>query len=121
MKRMAALSPLATKILLGRRPSLRRLMARRVRSAAGGQLWTRSQKLGIHVRTGVHTGECEVIGENLGGIAVSQCILEPGLGPSLLPTKYWYQGQAVTLSRGRARDLGSGKGVPGSWQLLAAA
>jgi hypothetical protein len=28
------------------------------------------KKLGIHVRAGVHTGECEVIGEKLGGIAV---------------------------------------------------
>ena len=28
------------------------------------------KKLGIHIRAGVHTGECEVMGENLGGIAV---------------------------------------------------
>jgi class 3 adenylate cyclase len=28
------------------------------------------RKLGIHCRAGVHTGECEVIGEKLGGIAV---------------------------------------------------
>jgi hypothetical protein len=28
------------------------------------------RKLGIHVRAGVHTGECEVFGEKLGGIAV---------------------------------------------------
>ena len=28
------------------------------------------RKLGIHVRAGIHTGECEVIGEKLGGIAV---------------------------------------------------
>jgi class 3 adenylate cyclase len=30
----------------------------------------RVRQLGLQVRTGLHTGECELIGDNIGGIAV---------------------------------------------------
>jgi class 3 adenylate cyclase len=77
-------------------------------------------ELGVEVRAGVHTGECEVIGSDIGGIAVH-------IGARVI-------GQAApgeVLVTGAVRDLvvGSGiefadrgthslKGVPGEWQLL---
>ena len=42
--------------------------ARAVRCAEA--ITTRVRALGIEVRAGLHTGECEVIGEKVGGIAV---------------------------------------------------
>jgi class 3 adenylate cyclase len=77
-------------------------------------------ELGVQVRAGVHTGECEVIDADIGGIAVH-------IGARVI-------GQAApgeVLVTGAVRDLvvGSGiefadrgthslKGVPGEWQLL---
>jgi class 3 adenylate cyclase len=76
--------------------------------------------LGVEVRAGVHTGECDVIGGDIGGMAVH-------IGARVV-------GQAApgeVLVTGAVRDLvvGSGieftdrgthslKGVPGEWQLL---
>jgi class 3 adenylate cyclase len=77
-------------------------------------------ELGVEVRAGVHTGECEVIGSDIGGTAVH-------IGARVI-------GRAApgeVLVTGAVRDLvvGSGiefadrgthnlKGVPGEWQLL---
>jgi class 3 adenylate cyclase len=79
--------------------------------------------LGIEVRAGLHTGECEVRGDNLGGIAV-----HIGARVSSLA------GPSEILISGTLRDLvfGSGlefdergthrlKGVPGEWRLFAVA
>jgi class 3 adenylate cyclase len=77
--------------------------------------------LGIEIRAGLHTGECEVVGEKLRGVAVHIGARVAALaGPG-----------EVLLSR-TVRDLvaGSGlafedrgthvlKGVPGEWQLFA--
>jgi len=82
-----------------------------------------SQALGIRVRAGVHTGECEVMGDDVGGIAVHIAARVSALaGPS-----------EVLVSR-TVKDLvaGSGlefddrgehtlKGVPDVWHLYAAA
>jgi pimeloyl-ACP methyl ester carboxylesterase len=82
-----------------------------------------SEELGIRVRAGAHTGECELIGDDVGGIAVHIAARVSALaGPG-----------EVLVSR-TVRDLvaGSGiqfvdrgthtlKGVPDSWQLLAVA
>jgi class 3 adenylate cyclase len=79
--------------------------------------------LGIRVRAGIHTGECEVMGDDIGGIAVHIAARVSSLaGPG-----------EVLVSR-TVRDLvaGSGiefddrgthtlKGVPDEWQLLAVA
>jgi class 3 adenylate cyclase len=80
------------------------------------------KQLGIDVRAGVHTGECELMGDNVGGIAVHigariMAQAEPG----------------NVLVSGTAKDLVSGsgidfedrgvyqlKGVPGEWRLFAA-
>jgi hypothetical protein len=59
------------------------------------------RKLGIHVRAGVHTGECEVIGEKLGG---SSAHWGPDWG-HLWTRRFWYQGPSATLWRDRASDL----------------
>jgi class 3 adenylate cyclase/pimeloyl-ACP methyl ester carboxylesterase len=81
------------------------------------------QSLGIEVRAGLHTGECEVRGDNIGGIAV-----HIGARVSTLA------GPNDVLVSSTLRDLviGSGlefedrgahelKGVPGEWRLFAVA
>ena len=81
------------------------------------------RSLGIEIRAGIHTGECEVIGEDVGGLAVHIAARVNALaGPG-----------EILVSR-TVRDLvvGSGtafqdrgehelKGVPGRWDLLAIA
>jgi pimeloyl-ACP methyl ester carboxylesterase len=80
------------------------------------------KQLGIDVRASVHTGECELMGDNVGGIAVH-------IGARIM-------GQAEpgnVLVSGTVKDLVSGsgihfedrgvyqlKGVPGEWRLFAA-
>jgi class 3 adenylate cyclase len=81
------------------------------------------QSLGIEVRAGLHTGECEVRGDDIGGIAV-----HIGARVSVLA------GPNDVLVSSTLRDLviGSGlefeergayelKGVPGEWRLFAVA
>jgi class 3 adenylate cyclase len=81
------------------------------------------QALGIEVRAGLHTGECEVRGDDIGGIAV-----HIGARVSALA------GANYVLVSSTLRDLviGSGlefeergahalKGVPGEWRLFAVA
>jgi class 3 adenylate cyclase len=79
--------------------------------------------LGIHIRAGVHTGECEVMGEDLGGIAVHIGARIGALAEA---------DQVLVSSTVRDLVSGSGlnfedrgthtlKGVPGEWHLLAAA
>jgi class 3 adenylate cyclase len=81
------------------------------------------QALGIEVRAGLHTGECEVRGDDIGGIAV-----HIGARVSALA------GPKDVLVSSTLRDLviGSGlefedrgsyqlKGVPGEWRLFAVA
>jgi class 3 adenylate cyclase len=81
------------------------------------------RRLGIHVRAGVHTGECEVIGEKLGGIAVH---IGARIGALAAPDEVLVSRTVSDLVAGSGlrfeeRGTHSLKGVPGSWQLLAAA
>ena len=81
------------------------------------------RKLGIHVRAGVHTGECEVIGEKLGGIAVH---IGARIGALAAPDEVLVSRTVSDLVAGsglrfQERGTHSLKGVPGSWQLFAAA
>jgi pimeloyl-ACP methyl ester carboxylesterase/class 3 adenylate cyclase len=80
-----------------------------------------TEKLGIDIRVGIHTGECELIDADIGGIAVhiaARILGKAGAGE-------------ILVSR-TVRDLvvGSGtgfmdrgnvelRGVPGTWELLA--
>jgi class 3 adenylate cyclase len=80
------------------------------------------KKLGIHVRAGVHTGECEVMGEKLGGIAVH---IGARIGALAAPDEVLVSRTVSDLVAGSGlrfeeRGTHSLKGVPGSWQLLAA-
>jgi pimeloyl-ACP methyl ester carboxylesterase len=78
--------------------------------------------LGIEVRAGLHTGECEMIGDDVGGIAVH-------IGARVASLA----GASEILVSGTVKDLvaGSGlrfddrgdqtlKGVPGNWRIFAA-
>ena len=80
-----------------------------------------AETLGIEIRAGIHTGECELLDNDIGGIAVH--IAARILGQA---------GAGDILVSGTVRDLvvGSGtgfedrgnvelRGVPGIWQLLA--
>jgi class 3 adenylate cyclase len=82
-----------------------------------------ARRLGIELRTGLHTGECEVRGDDLGGLAVHIAARVASLATS-----------GEVLVSGTVKDLvvGSGiefddrgeyslKGVPGQWKLFAAA
>jgi pimeloyl-ACP methyl ester carboxylesterase len=82
-----------------------------------------SEELGIRVRAGVHTGECEVMGDDIGGIAVHIAARVSALaGPSEVlvsrTVKDLVAGSGIDFSDRGAHTL---KGVPDTWQLYAAA
>ena len=77
--------------------------------------------LGVRVRAGLHTGECDVIGDKVGGIAVHIGARVAG-----------WAGAGEVLLSGTVRDLVAGtgirfeergahplKGVPGEWRVFA--
>jgi class 3 adenylate cyclase len=77
--------------------------------------------LGLHVRTGLHTGECEVIGDNVGGIAVHTAARVASLaGPDEVLVSHTVK-DLVAGSGIRFEPRGSHtlKGVPGEWPLFA--
>ena len=79
--------------------------------------------LGIDVRAGLHTGECEVIEGKVGGIAVhigARVAAQAGPGEVLVSStvRDLVAGSGLEfLERGHA-EL---KGVPGEWRLYAVA
>ena len=93
--------------------------ARAIRCAAAIRDGVRS--LGIQIRAGLHTGECELMGDDVGGIAVH-------IGARVMATAT----PSEVLVSSTVKDLvaGSGlrfvdrgvhglKGVPGEWRLFA--
>jgi class 3 adenylate cyclase len=77
--------------------------------------------LGIDVRAGLHTGECEIMGEDVGGIAVhigARVASLAGAGEVLVSRTVR---DLVAGSGLRFADRGSQtlKGVPGDWQIYA--
>ncbi|MBV8346050.1 MAG: adenylate/guanylate cyclase domain-containing protein [Mycolicibacterium sp.] len=77
--------------------------------------------LGIEIRAGIHTGECELLGTDIGGIAVhiaARICGQAGAGDILVSRKVC---DLVVGSGTGFEDRGSVelRGVPGSWQLLA--
>ena len=77
--------------------------------------------LGLEVRSGLHTGECELVGEKLGGIAVHIGARVAGSARS---------GEVLVSSTVKDLVAGSGiefedrgehtlKGLPGQWRLYA--
>jgi class 3 adenylate cyclase len=82
-----------------------------------------SEGLGIRVRAGVHTGECEVMDDDIGGIAVHIAARVSALaGPSEVlvsrTVKDLVAGSGLAFSERGAHEL---KGVPDTWELYAAA
>jgi class 3 adenylate cyclase len=77
--------------------------------------------LGIEVRAGLHTGECEMIGDDVGGIAVhigARVAAVAGAGEVLVSSTVK---DLVAGSGLRFGDRGSHslKGVPGEWRIFA--
>lgn len=82
---------------------------------------TRSHELGLEIRAGLHTGECELRGDDLAGIAVHigarvASLAEPGEVLVTSTVRDLVSGSGIEfVDRGR-HEL---KGVPGEWQVLA--
>jgi class 3 adenylate cyclase len=77
--------------------------------------------IGLQVRVGVHSGECEVIGDDLGGIAVHiGARISAVAGPNEVlvsqTVKDAATGSGIAFDERGAHDL---NGVPGQWQLYA--
>jgi class 3 adenylate cyclase/pimeloyl-ACP methyl ester carboxylesterase len=93
--------------------------ARAIRCALA--IATAVQSLGIEIRAGVHTGECEVTVTGLAGIAVHIAArVAAGAGPGEVRVSSTVK-DLVAGSGIRFVDLGahSLKGVPGAWVLFA--
>jgi pimeloyl-ACP methyl ester carboxylesterase/class 3 adenylate cyclase len=93
--------------------------ARAIRCAAAVR--ERARAHGIELRAGVHTGECEIIGEKLGGIAVHTGSrvagkAEPGEILVSQTVKDLVAGSGLQFAE---RGVHSLKGVPGEWRLYA--
>jgi len=79
------------------------------------------QELGIQVRSGIHTGECEAIGEDLGGLAVHigarvSALAGPGEIVVSSTVKELVVGSNMQFTDRGEHEL---KGVPGTWHLYA--
>jgi pimeloyl-ACP methyl ester carboxylesterase len=93
--------------------------ARAIRCAAALREGARRQ--GLEIRAGVHTGECEIIGEKLGGIAVhigARVAAQAAPGEIIVSqtVKDLVAGSGLTFAERGAHAL---KGVPGEWRLYA--
>jgi class 3 adenylate cyclase len=93
--------------------------ARAIRTAAA--MRDRAKRIGLEVRAGLHTGECEVIGEKLAGIAVhigARVAALAGPGEILVSqtVKDLVAGSGVTFADRGTHAL---KGVPDEWRIYA--
>jgi class 3 adenylate cyclase len=82
---------------------------------------TRSADLGLEIRAGLHTGECELRGDDLAGIAVhigARVAALAGPGEVLVTStvRDLVNGSGIEFTD---RGLHALKGVPGEWQVLA--
>jgi len=92
--------------------------ARAIRCAMSARDKLRS--LGLEVRTGLHTGECELIGNDIGGIAVHiasriETAANPGEVIVSSTVKDLVAGSGIQFAD---RGMHSLKGVPGKWHLF---
>lgn len=82
----------------------------------------RVRALGVEVRAGLHTGECELLGENdVGGLAVHigarvSALAEAGEVLASSTVRDLIVGSGRTLQERGEHEL---KGVPGSWRIFA--
>ena len=92
----------------------------RSRSAAPSSC-TRSYSLELELRVGIHTGECERIGNELSGLAVH---VAARIGAAAASGETLVSRTVSDLAAGSGLDFASRgihqlKGVPGDWELLA--
>ena len=92
-----------------------------VRCARGRRRAVRA--LGLEVRAGLHTGECEVIGDDVGGMAVHiaarvAALAAPG---EVLASGTTYGTVVGAGLRFEERGMQALNGVPGRWPLFALA
>ena len=90
---------------------------------AAAEIGRALEPLDLPIRAGVHTGECERIGEDLGGIAVHigarvSSAAEPGEILVSQTVRDLVVGSGIEFADRGVRDL---KGVPGEWHLYAVA
>lgn len=84
-------------------------------------LVARVAELGITIRAGIHTGECELIGDDVGGLAVHvaariAALAAPGEVMVSSTVKELVIGSGIAFSERGRHDL---RGVPDRWQLYA--
>jgi class 3 adenylate cyclase len=77
--------------------------------------------LGLEVRAGLHTGEVELMGDNIGGIAVhiaARISAEAAASEVVVSgtTKDLVAGSGITFRPRGSKQL---KGIPGEWALFA--
>jgi pimeloyl-ACP methyl ester carboxylesterase/class 3 adenylate cyclase len=94
--------------------------ARAIRCAY--ELVDAARDLGIDLRVGVHTGECETIGGKVGGVAVHigarvSALAKPGEVLVSRTVKDLVAGSGLVFVDRSVHEL---KGIPGEWQLYAA-
>ena len=80
-----------------------------------------AETLGIEIRAGIHTGECELLDDDIGGIAVhiaARILGQAGAGDILVSrtVRDLVVGSGTGFEDRGSVDL---RGVPGTWQLLA--
>ena len=84
-------------------------------------LRTDAETLGVEIRAGIHTGECELLDNDIGGIAVhiaARILGQAGAGEILVSRTV----RDLVVGSGTGfEDRGTVelRGVPGTWQLLA--
>ena len=76
-------------------------------------------EMGVEIRIGLHTGECDVVGDKLRGIAVhigARVASKAGAGETLVSqtVKDLVAGSGIEF---QDRGLHELKGVPGEWRL----
>ncbi|MGH9002767.1 MAG: adenylate/guanylate cyclase domain-containing protein, partial [Acidimicrobiia bacterium] len=81
------------------------------------------RQYGIEVRIGLHTGECELIGSDVGGLAVHTgarvaALAEPGEVLVSSTVKDLVAGSRINFVERGTHEL---KGVPGEWRVFAVA
>jgi len=77
--------------------------------------------LGLELRAGLHTGECEIVGEKLGGIAVNigarvASLAESGEVLVSSTVKDLVAGSGIAFKERGTHEL---KGIPGEWRVFA--
>ena len=90
--------------------------------ACAREIVDRVPELGLRVRAGIHTGECERVGDKLAGLAVNVGARVSGAADSgevlvSQTVKDLVAGSGIEFEDRGTREL---KGVPGEWRLYAA-